>query len=183
MDALDLLINRYSAAKLAAPAPQGQQLDNILRAGMRAPDHGGLRPWRFFIISHNGRERFGQLLRQAAQATGADERAQERACSLPFRAPLIIAVVAHCQQHASVPHWEQVVSAGCAVMAMQMAAQAQGFNGIWRTGALLESPPLRAGFNCCEQDKIIGFLYLGTEGSHSATHVVPVDPASIVRNF
>ena len=32
------------------------------------------------------------------------------------------------------PKLEQELSAGCALMAMQMAAQAQGFNGIWRSG-------------------------------------------------
>ncbi|MCU8651833.1 NAD(P)H nitroreductase, partial [Escherichia coli] len=39
MDALDLLINRRSASRLAEPAPAGEQLQNILCAGMRAPDH------------------------------------------------------------------------------------------------------------------------------------------------
>ncbi len=39
MDALELLVNRRSASRLAEPAPVGEQLDNILRAGMRAPDH------------------------------------------------------------------------------------------------------------------------------------------------
>lgn len=39
MDALELLINRRSASRLAEPAPTGEQLQNILRAGMRAPDH------------------------------------------------------------------------------------------------------------------------------------------------
>ena len=54
------------------------------------------------------------------------------------------------------------MSAGCAVMAMQMAAVAQGFNGIWRTGPLTESSVVRDGFACGEHDKIVGFLYLGT---------------------
>ncbi|MGQ7146186.1 S49 family peptidase, partial [Escherichia sp. SS-MK2] len=36
--ALELLINRRSASRLAEPAPTGEQLQNILRAGMRAPD-------------------------------------------------------------------------------------------------------------------------------------------------
>ena len=40
MDALELLVNRRSASRLADPAPVGEQLENILRAGMRAPDHG-----------------------------------------------------------------------------------------------------------------------------------------------
>ncbi|EEI0194795.1 oxidoreductase [Salmonella enterica] len=44
MDALELLINRRSASRLAEPAPVGEQLQNILRAGMRVPDHKSLQP-------------------------------------------------------------------------------------------------------------------------------------------
>ncbi|VFS83144.1 nitroreductase [Salmonella enterica subsp. enterica] len=32
MDALELLVNRRSASRLAEPAPVGEQLQNILRA-------------------------------------------------------------------------------------------------------------------------------------------------------
>ena len=54
MDALELLVNRRSASRLTDPAPAGEQLENILRAGLRAPDHGTLQPWRFFIIADDG---------------------------------------------------------------------------------------------------------------------------------
>lgn len=64
MDALELLVNRRSASRTAEPAPVGEQLENILRAGMRAPDHGTLQPWHFFIIEGEGRDRFSQLLEQ-----------------------------------------------------------------------------------------------------------------------
>lgn len=57
MDALELLINRRSASRLAEPAPTGEQLQNILRAGMRAPDHKSMQPWHFFVIEGEGRER------------------------------------------------------------------------------------------------------------------------------
>ncbi len=43
MDALELLVNRRSASRLAEPAPVGEQLQNILRAGMRV----------FPIINHS----------------------------------------------------------------------------------------------------------------------------------
>ncbi len=104
-------------------------------------------------------------------AAGQDEKAIEKARNAPFRAPLIIAVVARCEEHPKVPLWEQEMSAGCAVMAMQMAAVAQGYNGIWRSGALTESPVVREGFGCREQDKIVGFLYLGTPQLKSINHV------------
>ena len=65
MDALELLVNRRSASRLAEPAPAGEQLENILRAGLRAPDHGTLQPWHFFVIEAEGRDRFSALLEKA----------------------------------------------------------------------------------------------------------------------
>ena len=183
MDALELLVNRRSASRLAAPAPAGEALDNILRAGMRAPDHGSLQPWRFIIVENDGRERFSALLEQVARDGGQDDKAIEKAQQAPFRAPMIITVVAHCDDHPKVPRWEQLVSAGCAVMAMQMAAVAQGFNGIWRSGAWTEDQAVREAFGCREQDAIVGFLYLGTPQLKSATTVLPADSAPFVRYF
>lgn len=183
MNALELLLNRRSAPQLTKPAPQGVALENILRAGMRAPDHGALQPWRFFIIEHTARERFSQLLFSAAQAAGFDEKAREKARCAPFRAPLIIAVIAHCKPHAKVPREEQILSAGCAVMAMQMAAQAQGFNGIWRSGPLLQTPQVRLAFHCQQQDHIVGFLYTGTPVHQPLAEIPAADISSVVRYF
>ncbi|WP_053142802.1 NAD(P)H nitroreductase [Erwinia billingiae] len=183
MDALDLLVNRRSASRLSEPAPAGEALENIMRAGMRAPDHGTMQPWRFIVIENEGRERFSALLENAAREDRMEEKAIEKAKQSPFRAPMIITVVAHCEENAKVPHWEQVVSAGCAVMAMQMAALAQGFNGIWRSGAWTEHQDVRQAFGCREQDVIVGFLYLGTPQLKSSTTVIPPDTAPFIRYF
>ncbi|WP_042845103.1 NAD(P)H nitroreductase, partial [Salmonella enterica] len=113
----------------------------------------------------------------------ADEKAIEKARNAPFRAPLIITVVAKCEENHKVPVWEQEMSAGCAVMAMQMAAIAQGFNGIWRSGALTESVIVREAFECRPQDKIVGFLYLGTPQLKASTTISTPDPTPFVRYF
>ncbi|KGT95689.1 oxidoreductase [Erwinia typographi] len=183
MDALDLVVNRRSASRLSEPAPAGEALENIIRAGMRAPDHGTLQPWRFIVVENQGRERFSALLESAARQAGLEDKAIEKAKQAPFRAPMIITVVAHCEADHKVPQWEQLVSAGCAVMAMQMAAAAQGFNGIWRTGPWTEDRSVREAFHCREQDSIVGFLYLGTPQLKSSTTVVPPDTAPFVSYF
>ena len=162
MDALELLVNRRSASRLAEPAPAGEHLENILRAGMRAPDHGTLQPWHFFVIEGEGRDRFSQLLEQGAVAAGQDEKGIDKARNAPFRAPMIIAVVAKCHADHKVPVWEQEMSAGCAVMAMQMAAVAQGFN---------------------EHDKIVGFLYLGTPQLKASSTISIPDTTPFVSHF
>ncbi|MCO7255272.1 NAD(P)H nitroreductase [Dickeya oryzae] len=183
MDALELLLNRRSASRLAAPAPTGEVLDNILRAGLRAPDHGALQPWRFSIIQGDGLSRFSELLVRAALQDKQDEAAVEKARQAPFRAPMIITVVAHCVDNPKVPHWEQVVSAGCAVQAMQMAALAQGFNGIWRSGAWTHHPLVRDAFGCRASDEIVGFLYLGTPQLKASAAVASVDSTKFVSYF
>ncbi|WP_261643599.1 NAD(P)H nitroreductase [Erwinia mallotivora] len=183
MDALDLLVNRRSSSRLSEPAPSGEVLENILRAAMRAPDHGTLQPWRFIIIENEGLQRFSTLLENVARQDQMEAKAIDKARQAPFRAPMIITVVAHCETHHKVPHWEQLVSAGCAVMAMQMAAVAQGFNGIWRSGAWTEHQAVREAFHCREQDAIVGFLYLGTPQLKSATTVVPPDTSPFVSRF
>ena len=37
----------------------------MLKAGMRAPDHGQLRPWRVVVIEDKSREKLGALFAQA----------------------------------------------------------------------------------------------------------------------
>ncbi|WP_447867574.1 NAD(P)H nitroreductase [Rahnella bonaserana] len=183
MDALDLLLNRRSASRLAAPAPAGEALQNIINAGMRAPDHGALQPWRFVIAENDGLTRFSEVLRAAAIKDGADEKAIEKATQAPLRAPQIIIVIAACKESPKVPQWEQLLSAGCAVHAMQMAALAQGFNGIWRTGAWTDHPDVRKAFRCGENDKIVGFLYLGTPQLKANLQVIPTDSTPFVTHF
>lgn len=183
MDALELLLNRRSASRLSEPAPAGKVLEAILHAGMRAPDHGALQPWRFIIVEGEGRQRLSEVLSRAALTVGLDEKGIEKAKQAPFRAPMIITVVAHCDTQSKVPHWEQVVSAGCAVHAMQMAAQAQNFNGIWRSGVWTAQQDVREAFGCREQDEIVGFLYLGTPQLKSSTTVLPPSIEAFVRYF
>lgn len=60
------------------------------------------------------------------------------------------------------PRLEQELSAGCALMAMQMAARARGFNGIWRSGWFIFDEQINEGLGLTPEDQLVGFLYLGT---------------------
>lgn len=182
MDALDLLLNRHSCARLSEPAPAGEALEKILKAGLRAPDHGTLTPWQFILIEGEGRERFGDLLAAAAAERGEPEEAIERCLDAPLRAPLIIAVATRFHDHPKVPRLEQELSAGCAVMAMQMAAQAQGFNGIWRSGWFIFDDIVAKGLGLGEDDQLVGFLYLGTPMTE-VRKLRELDPTHFVRRF
>jgi len=162
MDALELLLERHSVARLTAPAPQGEVLDDILRAGLRAPDHGGLKPWRYLLVRGEGLFRLGELFAQAARSDGDNGPQLDKALNAPSRAPLVIVAIASPKAHDKVPEVEQLLSTGCGVHAMQMAAQAQGFNGIWRTGKWAYHPLVKQGLGLAPDEQIVGYLYLGT---------------------
>ncbi|MEJ2763252.1 NAD(P)H nitroreductase [Photobacterium sp. MCCC 1A19761] len=171
MDALSLLLNRRSLPKLMEPAPQGEALENIFRAGLRAPDHAALTPWRFIVSEGEGLQKLADILVEAAKADGADDAVIEKASKAPFRAPMVITVVAKVTEHEKVPVVEQHLSAGCAVQAMQMAAVAQGFSGFWRTGKWAYHAVVREALGVTGDDLIVGFLYLGTPGCREAKMV------------
>ncbi|MGF1842631.1 NAD(P)H nitroreductase [Vibrio clamense] len=165
MDALDLLLNRRSIAKLSSPAPEGVVLENIIRAGLRAPDHGALTPWRFVISQGEaGLQKLADILVKAAVSDESEDAVIEKVGKAPFRAPMVITVIAKVREHDKVPAFEQHLSAGCAAQAMQMAAVAQGFQGFWRSGKWMFHPQVRAAFGLEGEDQIVGFLYLGTPG-------------------
>jgi len=97
MDALTALHTRNSVGLLSEPGPNKEQLNNIIQAGLRACDHGWLRPWKYLIIEGAAREKFGQLLEKTKSAMEnralSDEESQ-KIRSKALRAPMIIAVVA-----------------------------------------------------------------------------------------
>ena len=65
MQALDLLLNRSSQPRLQAPAPEGQALENIKQAALRAPDHACLTPWKFVVCQNLLSARLGEIFHQA----------------------------------------------------------------------------------------------------------------------
>ena len=182
MDALEILLNRRSQARLQSPAPQGQALENIKQAALRAPDHAGLTPWRFIVCEGLGLNRLGSIFEQSAIENDKSEKEIERAPQLPLRAPMVIIAIARYVEHEKVPRVEQVASTSCAVMAMQMAAQAQGFNGIWRTGTYAHCDLVRASLELAEDDEIVGFLYLGTPVIETPAPV-PLDSADYFSHW
>lgn len=177
---LHFLQHRSSCGLLQAPAPEGETLEAILQAGLRAPDHGHLQPFEFIIAQNEGLARLGSLFEDAASTDGASLDVIQKAAQMPQRAPMVVTVVSKVTPHEKVPAFEQHLAAGCAVMAMQMAAQAQGFGGIWRSGPLMFSKTLHQSLGLSEQDQIVGFLYLGTPATN-LREPMSIDSAKFTR--
>ena len=164
MEALDLLLNRVSVTRLVDPAPSAEQLDLLVRAAVRAPDHGQLRPWRFVTVQGDARVRLGELFAESLRLRQPDsgEEALAKARKMPLRAPMLLIVIARLQSHPKVPGTEQVLAAGCAAHGLLLAAHAQGLGAVWRTGEFSYDPHVMQQLGLGEGEQLLGFIYLGT---------------------
>lgn len=177
MDAIELLLQRQSTPVLTEPAPNEADLSTILSSGMRVPDHGGLKPWHFHVITGQGLQRLSDLYVEAttinlAKQTGLleganiDEQAlnekMAKVAKMPFRAPMIIVISTQYVEHNKVPLQEQLITAGCCAQAMQMAAFSLGYGAMWRTGDLAYNETVKQGLGLEAENDIAGFLYIGT---------------------
>lgn len=164
MEALDALLNRVSAPRLLDPAPSAEQREVLFAAALRAPDHGQLRPYRFLTVEGEARNQLGEILAEAVQAQGSDvtQAALDKARAMPLRAPLVVVVVARLQDHFKVPKSEQLITAGCAAHAIELAAYAQGIGAVWRTGELSYNAHVAKGLGLTDGEEVVAFLYLGT---------------------
>jgi nitroreductase len=152
MDLLTGIETRASAVKLSAPGPTREQIEQILRAGLRAPDHGRLRPWRFVVLEGDARKKLGdamaELLRAKAPQATLEQLDAER--SKVMRAPTIVVAV------------EQVAAVSAGVQNMFLAAHALGVGAMWKTGAAAYAASAKAALGLQPEDHIVAFLYLGT---------------------
>lgn len=171
--ALQLLLERTSSPRLQQPAPSAEQLELLFRAALCAPDHGQIRPWRFLVVEGQGLVELGELYASALLQNNpaASTEQLRRAQAMPLRAPMIIVLIACLQEHPKVPEFEQIIAAGCAGHGILLAAQAMGLGAFWRSGEFCNNAVVANGLGLQENEKLIGFMYLGTPSQ-------PAKPAS-----
>ena len=162
--ALSLLLSRRSgsAKAMGEPGPSKKQLDAILRAGGRTPDHGKLFPWRFIVFQGKARARAGDILAEVMAAQGERDKQVEEERARFLRAPVVVAVISSAREQHKIPVWEQELSAGAACENILVAAHAQGFVGNWLTEWYAYHPIVKERLGLKPGERVAGFIYIGT---------------------
>ena len=115
---IDHLLTRrsVSAKALGEPGPSAAEIELILTAASRVPDHKKLVPWRFLLFQGEARAAFGKVLAEICRAEEKDPGAfrLENEANRFLRAPLVIAVISRVVKNPAAPEWEQMLSAGAA---------------------------------------------------------------------
>ncbi|WP_432784918.1 Putative NAD(P)H nitroreductase YdjA [Oligella sp. MSHR50489EDL] len=166
--AIDLLLKRNSMKLVQAPGPSDEELAQILRAAMTAPDHGALRPWRFKVIrGQEAIQTFADLSYKYRQASDMPFTEEKLAASKAWLAdvPLVIAVAAQINHEVieKIDEVEQLLATGAAMTQILNACHFLGYGAFWSTGiaTYIEDFQAAIGFDPLDY-RFMGFIAIGT---------------------
>ncbi|MCX7305404.1 MAG: nitroreductase [Hyphomicrobiales bacterium] len=183
---IEFLLTRNSAPiqDLKAPGPTDSQIETILTAASRVPDHGRLAPWRFILYRGAAREKVGEKLAELAQQREGPltEGRRNQELTRFSRAPLVIGVVSSPKENQKIPQWEMFLSGGAAAMNLILAANALGYGSNWITNWYSDVPEGRALLGIAPHERVVGFVHIGSYDGSTPERPRP-DVGSLYQDY
>jgi nitroreductase len=148
----------------------GEKIDDkiiwqLLENATWSPNHGKLEPWRFFVFADEKRQDLGDfLIKLYEKLTPKEDYNQQKVTKLRDRmhqSSHIIVVVAQTNQNPRIPEIEDIEAVACAIQNMQLSTTVYGLASYWGTGELVYAEQTHSQLGLSENEKIVGFLYLG----------------------
>jgi len=127
-----------------------------------APNHKSTEPWRFRVFAGNGLSTFARFQASRYKETAGDRFRQEKYEKLltaPSACSHIIAILL--RRSSKVPEVEEIAAVACAVQNIWLSAPAYGLGGYWSSGGITYDPAAREFLELREEDRLLGFFYLG----------------------
>jgi nitroreductase len=150
--------------------PNKDELNNILTAAARSPDHGRLQPWRFIVLQKPALERLADLAEARAVENEMEAGKIAKARRQFDNGTLAVAVIEIHRASETIPRIEQSYSAGAVCLGLVNAALAGGWGATWLSGWLSHDRGfVERGLKLTADERVAGLVYLGT-----AT-IVPTD--------
>jgi nitroreductase len=162
VDAFEAIRSRRMIPRVGAEPPSREQIAELLDLAVRAPNHHGTEPWRFYVLQGDERERLARAMAAAAIDGGTDEaRAVEDARSKVERAPVIVVFTALPSDDPKVVEQEEVVSVAMAMQNFLIGAHAIGLGAMLRTGPVAYHRSISEHLELAARERVVGLVYIG----------------------
>lgn len=167
MDVLEAIRTRRSVGKVKPDPVDKQLIEQLLEAAVWAPNHHLTEPWRFFVMTGEGRKVLGNAYAEIALEKAGDlppeekERIRRQEEAKAFRAPVVIAVAAAVSEESAVRRKEDLAATHAAVQNLLLAAHGLGLGAIWRTGDPLYHPKMLEAFGLKPPSEMVALVYIG----------------------
>ncbi|MBS1495705.1 MAG: nitroreductase [Bacteroidetes bacterium] len=146
-------------------------IEQILINACWAPNHGQTEPWQFTVFSGKGLQTFAtfqsELYKQSAGENFLESKYQKLQ-QTPLLASHIISIGMKRTTTKRIPELEDVEAVACAVQNIYLSLTAYNLGGYWTTGGITYLPEAKQFFKLGEEDKLLGFFYIGYIATASA---------------
>lgn len=167
-DLNELIKNRRSIfPKMYSQDPVPEEvIQQMLENANWAPTHRFTEPWRFTVFQGEGLKKLAayqaQLYKKVTEADGSyEERKYQKLANQPTMASHVIAIAMRRDPEKSIREVEEVAAVSMAVQNMYLTATAYGIGCYWGTGGITYMNEAKEFFGLGEEDKFMGFLYVG----------------------
>lgn len=134
----------------------------ILESANWAPTHGHTEPWRFSVFTGSSKQELLDFLNKlTVKVTGFNPVKEEKRSKRFAPTSHIISIGMKRGDNPKIPEVEELLAVAMAVQNMWLTAHAMGYGGYWSTGALAFTDELRDFIGLSENDRSLGFFYLG----------------------
>jgi nitroreductase len=136
-----------------------------------APNHGQTEPWQFTVFTGEGLKKFATFQSELYKQTAGAEFVEGKYKKLqqqPLTASHIIAIGMKRTTTKRIPEIEDIEAVACAVQNIYLSVTSYGLGGYWSTGGIAYLEEAKYFFGLTEQDKLLGFFYIGYIATPSA---------------
>lgn len=170
MDILDILKQRRShfRREFTGQKIENDKINYLLACAQQAPSHKSTFPWYFKVFSNESLHalseemlRIDRIYRNSEDTNKAN--VEEKIRTIPADTSHLIAVCLKRDEAKRVPEWEELAAVACAVQNIYLGSLQWPEMGLyWGTGNHYSSKEMHDYLNLSEEDKCMGFLYIGT---------------------
>jgi len=163
MDVIEAIHSRHSIKKVKQDPVSRELIEKLLSAAVQAPNHHCVRPWRFVVLTGDGRKKLGDVMAESflEKNPTTPPEGLEKTRNLPLRAPVLIAIGVDKPTESNIIESENLSAASAAAQNILLAAHALGLGVMWRTGKWASDAKVKEFLGFAPDQFIAAFLYIG----------------------
>lgn len=167
MELQQAIRQRRSIGKVLDLPVEKEKIERILESAVWAPNHHHTEPWKFFVMTGEGRRVLGSAYANAALDALDGMEAEEKEKRLAreeakaMRSPVVIAAACSPSTNPRVIRSEELAAVHCAVQNMLLTAHEEGLGAVWRSGEPMQHPAMKSAFGLKNGEELVGFIYIG----------------------
>lgn len=167
MNVSEAIRQRRSLGRVKDTPVDREKIETMLESAVWAPNHHRTEPWKFFVLSGEGRNPLSRVLKEVAHGRVENPESEEgqkrieKISRKPFAAPTVIVVALSPSDNPKAIYIEDVCAVAAATQNMLLTAHELGLGAIWRSGPIYNTPEVKALFDLREDEEILGLVFAG----------------------